>query len=259
MPGPPITARPAPPPVRLDDHPGGSPAGFPSIQPARCHVSIDMTTECPQADAAARIALDHLVYAVPDLDLGIRAIERRMGVRPEPGGAHAGLGTRNAIVSLGRQSYLEIIAPDPEQPDPLGGRLFDIDEATPPRLLTWARKSAALPADVAAARARGIDLGRIVAMSRRQPNGRELCWTLTVGGLVEGGIVPFLIDWNAAPHPAADAPEQARLVRLRAKSPMPGDTKTALDALRIPLDVEHGAEFRLIATLDSPKGRVDLS
>ena len=84
--------------------------------------------------------IDHLVYATPDLDLGIATIDKLLGVRATPGGQHPGLGTRNALVALGPASYLEIIGPDPEQPKPAGPRRFGIDDLKAPRLLTWVAK-----------------------------------------------------------------------------------------------------------------------
>src|SRR5207302_7776546 len=81
--------------------------------------------------------VDHLVYATPDLQLGIDTAEKLFGVRATPGGQHPGQGTRNALIALGPASYLEIIGTDPEQPKPAGPRRFGIDDLKAPHLLTW--------------------------------------------------------------------------------------------------------------------------
>ena len=44
------------------------------------------------------LAIDHLVYAVPDLAAAVADIEERTGVAPVPGGAHVGRGTYNALL-----------------------------------------------------------------------------------------------------------------------------------------------------------------
>ena len=82
--------------------------------------------------------LDHLVYAVPDLAAGVAAMTALLGVAPSPGGPHPGLGTRNFLVSLGESCYLEIIGPDPEQPQPSRPRPFGLDRLAGGRLVSWA-------------------------------------------------------------------------------------------------------------------------
>ena len=59
--------------------------------------------------------LDHLIYAAPDLDAAIDSFRALSGLTAGKGGVHPGLGTRNALVSLGDDSYFELLCPDPEQ------------------------------------------------------------------------------------------------------------------------------------------------
>ena len=81
--------------------------------------------------------IDHLVYATPDLAAAVADIEERFGVAPTPGGAHVGLGTFNALLGLGGRTYLEIVGPDPAQPEPVNPRPFGIDDLTEPSLVAW--------------------------------------------------------------------------------------------------------------------------
>ncbi|WP_188194719.1 VOC family protein [Nonomuraea sp. SYSU D8015] len=57
-------------------------------------------------------ALDHLVYAVPNLAAGVAQFAERTGVKPVPGGSHPG-GTANHLVRFGSTFSLEIVGPDP--------------------------------------------------------------------------------------------------------------------------------------------------
>ncbi len=203
--------------------------------------------------------VDHIVYAAPDLDAAVADLGARLGVRPAYGGSHPGAGSHNALLDLGDRAYLEIIAPDPGQPDPVGRRRpFGLDELDAPRLAGWAAKATDLEARVAAARARGFDPGEARTMRRRRPDGVELVWTLTRGGPAAGGLVPFLIDWGDAPHPAATAPTGCRLTALAGRHPRPAEVQAALAALGLALPVEEGPAA-LLATLDTPNGVVRLT
>ena len=208
-------------------------------------------------DAVSRV--DHLVYATPDLKAGIDAIERLLGIRATPGGQHPGAGTRNALVALGPASYLEIIGPDPEQPRPPGPRRFGIDGLKVPRLAAWAAKGQDLERLVADAARNGVKLGPVGSGSRKRPDGVLLSWRFTSPATVLGdGIVPFFIDWGRTPHPAQAAAAGATLVSLRAEHPDAQRVGETLRKLGLDLRVTGAPAPALIATVDCPKGRVEL-
>src|SRR5438128_5248411 len=99
--------------------------------------AIALTGPVHAQDTRYLAQVDHLVYATPDLDLGVATIEKLLGVRATTGGQHPGFGTRNALIALGPSMYFEIIGPDPEQPKPAGPRRFGIDELKEPKLIAW--------------------------------------------------------------------------------------------------------------------------
>src|SRR6267154_6855311 len=165
-------------------------------------------------DILARV--DHLVYATPDLPLGIETAEKLFGVRATPGGQHPGEGTRNALIALGPTSYFEIIGPDPEQPKPPRVRRFGIDEIRAPRLTTWVAKGTDLEKFASDAAAKGVKLGAVIPGSRKRPDGVVLSWRYTDPRVVLGDrMVPYFIDWGASPHPSATAPRGVTLLSLR--------------------------------------------
>jgi catechol 2,3-dioxygenase-like lactoylglutathione lyase family enzyme len=203
--------------------------------------------------------VDHLVYAVPDLDAAVADLERRLGVRATPGGQHQGRGTRNALIALGPDSYLEILAPDPAQRAPAGGRWFGVDERAPARLAGWAAKGSDLRRVAASATERGVPLGPVVAGSRQRPDGVTLTWTLTDPGVSPAlSLLPFFIDWAASPHPAATAARGPVLESLRGEHPRPDLAREPLAALGIDLPVDPGPRPALVALLRTVSGLVEL-
>lgn len=205
------------------------------------------------------LRVDHLIYTTPDLATGIEAVRTLLGVEPVPGGHHPDLGTRNALVGLGRSVYLEILGPDPESLPPDRGWLFRIDELERPRLATWAVRGSMLDPIVAAAREAGIDLGSVQKGSRRQPDGSVLSWTLTDPyALREGGVLPFLIDWGRSPHPATALPSGCELLALRLLHPEAHRVRSALEALGVDVEVEQERSPGLAATIRGPNGTVEL-
>jgi len=203
--------------------------------------------------------LDHLVYAVPDLEEGIDDLEGTLGVRAAPGGRHLGEGTRNALIGLGPDSYIEILAPDSSQPSLDRPLWLGVEGLSRPRLTAWAIKASSLEAARDRARAAGVRLGPVAAGNRKRPDGTLLSWEFTDPHVVVAeGLVPFLIDWGGSTHPAASAPGGVSLTALRAEHPNPAGVRALVRALGLNLPVTKGPRAALIAGLQTPKGFVEL-
>lgn len=204
--------------------------------------------------------VDHLVYAAPELDAGIAEIARLVGVRAAVGGRHPVFGTRNALLSLGPSTYLEIIAPDPALPRPAAGRLAELAPGERARLFTWVLRDEAIEARAGGGRARGVMLGAVQQGTREAPDGSMLRWRLTEPrALPLGGAVPFLIAWGDTPHPARTAPRAGDLVGLRVEHPDPDAVRAALGALDVTMRVDAGSRMRLVALIRTPAGVVQIS
>jgi len=206
-----------------------------------------------------RDAVDHLLLGAPDLDKGIAWVEERTGVRAQAGGRHPGMGTHNALLSLGDRQYVEIIAPDPTQ----SAFNFQIDlrRLSAPRLVTWAASTNELSAVVIRAQAAGLQVFGPREGSRVRLDGVTLKWTSAgiLAGMAEADIdpVPFFIQWAPdSVHPSQDAPKGCRLVSLDAAHPNPTKLHQRLATLGIDAPVRQDERTALIATLETPRGRV---
>ena len=203
--------------------------------------------------------VDHLVYATPDLNQGIEEIEKLLGVKATPGGQHPGRGTRNALVQLGPTAYLEIIAPDPEQPTPTESRSFGIDGLKQSMLVTWAMKGTDLAQLRNRAASKGVLYDEVKSGGRQRPDGIKLSWQTISPSVSEAkGLLPFFIDWGQSPHPAETAAKGATLLTLRAEHPNAKSVSALLKSLGIDLPVIHGPTPKLIATIQCPNGNVEL-
>lgn len=201
--------------------------------------------------------LDHIVYAAPDVDELVRTFLARTGIEAPLGGRHVGRNTRNHLVGLGGDAYLELIGPDdPGQPKPT---TFGIDTLTGPRVIGWVVHPRDLDATVAAARAKGYEPGDIGPLSRRTPDGTLLEWRLTEHAPdSRDGLVPRLIDWQRSPHPTTTGLPELRLVSFVGYHPDPDAVRHDLDALGVELEVREGAPgFEVV--LDTPNGAVTLN
>ena len=182
----------------------------------------------------AEIRLDHLVIAAAGLAEGRDWVEGLLGVPAAGGGRHEAMGTHNALWGLG-ESYLEVIAADPEGKRPERPRWFGFDDAAVqarlgqgPCLLTWAVSTS--------------DLGAIRAPVLCHPPEDfardDLRWQVVLpesAALPLDGAWPLTIRWTHGLHPAKRLPDQGlRLERLEIAGADAAAARAALGAVEGP-------------------------
>jgi hypothetical protein len=203
--------------------------------------------------------IDHIVIGARTLDEGAAYVEAHLGVRPSPGGRHDGLGTHNLLLSLGPQRYLEVIAPDPDQPEPPHPRPFDLDAPgvrmmleAEPRLIAWVARTPVL--DAVVTRLGTHHAGEIKAWSRG-----KLSWRMAMPPQNQdmSNLIPSLIQWDDGKGAAPRLADQGvRLVGLEAEHPDVDTVRKALAGrgLEEALRLRRSPHTRLVARLTRSDG-----
>ncbi len=164
--------------------------------------------------------LDHLIVGCRDLQDGVTYIEKLSGYRAELGGSHPGRGTRNALLNLGHDAYLEILAPDPAQEELQWHK--EIASLAEPQLIGFALRQKGLDKLAHLLGERGVPCIGPTAGSRTRPNGQTFRWqTLVLADDLRGNL-PFFIDWAAdSPHPSGDAPRGCEIKQFHPTDTLP--------------------------------------
>jgi hypothetical protein len=203
--------------------------------------------------------LDHFIYAGRDLEAMSAQFARTTGVTPGRGGRHPGLGTHNALASLGGDVYFELLAVDPTQKDKLEGTMGGRIDALPsPCLFAYMLKGQDLAEQQKVLARHGIGADLFDA-SRNTPDGRTLKWRLLVPHANPlGDFVPKFIDWLDTPHPATTSTPGCTYESFVIGHPEAERLRGLLTALgaNVPVETSDRAHFRL--RIGSPKGPVTL-
>ncbi len=201
--------------------------------------------------------LDHMVLACAELEEGATWLQEKLGVPLAPGGQHLGFGTHNRLLQLGGGTYLELIAPDPNQSSVSQARPFELDQFRPkvPTLVHFVTNTANLDEALP-------QLFYVPGVATTMKRG-DLRWKISAaqeGKLQNSGTWPTVIEWPAKVHPSKTLPYQG--VRLeRFVLAMDADSHRKLETV-----FDDARLVRLISArpwlgldLQTPKGRVFLN
>lgn len=141
---------------------------------------------------APRLAFDHMVIAVADLEAAMSAYAS-LGFTVRYGGQHPGRRTHNALISFVEGNYLELIAERPGLPPTSDAREAWVREAIQEgqALLTFALRSPNLAATVARCEERGLPFTTLQDGARKRPDGARIAWRAATPSLPD---LPFLIE-----------------------------------------------------------------
>lgn len=226
--------------------------------------------------------IDHLVVMATTLDEGVKWCEETLGITPGPGGEHEKYGTHNRLFKIASPSYplayFEIIAINPVAVIPQRAqvpRWFDMDNpalqkavAQGPRLIHFVSSTDDVKAARHVLRSQGIERGQVVHASRKSSKG-TLNWQITVrddGERLFDGCLPTLIQWGKPEatdplrlHPRNSLPRSGvTLQSLSVTHPSAAKLQAAYDAIGVGGITLAAGEANLLATLQTPKGLVQL-
>lgn len=209
-------------------------------------VTVGYRSSEAQDTSSTSIGLDHVILYTGVLRQGMAEFARLTGVTPTFGGQHPGRGTQNALVSLGKGRYLELLAP-----------VVDSSSAGSLRLVDWAIHTDQLDGLVGLLRAHGLKPSAPIPGSRMLPDGSTLKWATAAMAGSEYTVAPFFIQWDSSGvHPSASSPTGCTLYRFTVTDIPPHRTIDLLRTLGIDIAVERGARPRLTLVLQCPKGRI---
>lgn len=200
------------------------------------------------------LSFDHLAIACEDLDAASAALEARLGCSVSAVGHHDRFGTHNRLLSLGPDAYLELIAIDPDAPQPDRARWFALDRFSgPARVTNWITRVDDIGGALGTL---GHSYGSPVQLSRG-----PYSWQMAVpddGELPFDGAAPALIEWHGHAHPAAALPDRGyRLSRLAIQHPDAAELMSSVSSLLEDPRIEiRPGPLQFRAVLSGPYGEV---
>ena len=226
--------------------------------------------------------LDHIVLAAKNVDMACKAFYNLTGINPTFGGSHVNRGTKNYLINIGGNKYLELIGLDDmqnvEEIVKTKGKKaisFGVYDMTPTesKVSTFA---CVTPNLVGTANSSPW-VGKPFSMSRKTPEGDTLNWSLAVqhnnNPEKYSSIYPFFIDWTEVYkqdlHPAKTSAAGCRLITLIVEAQDPTKYNEGLyysgvgEAIfannTVSVCKSDNERDRLIMVLDTPNGVISIS
>lgn len=205
-------------------------------------------------------ALDHIVYAVYDLESVMEQLADTLGIAPKFGGYHKTKGTKNALLDLGDQAYLELLALDVGNNEVSLPRWMGIDFICSPKITRWALKSSHLERDAINLKGIAPHLGEIEKGQRTTKDNGLLQWKLTRPlPAPEVELLPFFIEWDTIEaHPTSFLNAGCSLDSFHATHPNPQLIQGRLEKLGVHLEIKESEVIGFHAIIKGPKGSVSL-
>lgn len=204
--------------------------------------------------------IDHIVYAVTDLDEAILEFEAKTGVRPTFGGYHQHKGTKNALVNIGNGAYLELITVDHENAAIAAPRWMGVDLIGEAEVTRWSLKSDQLEPDSQALSTFDANMGAIEGGQRNTAAGDLLSWMMILP-LAEPAveIAPFVTSWGEnSVHPTQNLSPVCPLIDIRFVHPEPLAFKELWRQLGLTYPIVAGPAPQIKIVLDCPNGNIEL-
>lgn len=201
--------------------------------------------------------LDHVVVGINDLEKGVDALERLTGVKAKFDGRDARLGTQSAIMALGENSFLEIMAPDPkadpEQVDSELAKMFleplsGFESLTP---FLWAIGTSNLDRSRLYARRANSFTSDPDTGSRKRGWGRRVDWRWSQVIRPKSYVMPLFVEWSKETDPPQErAPEGCTLDQLHVRTRVFKSVHNLLAATQVEVDLKGADIESLGLTLD---------
>ncbi len=210
-----------------------------------------------QTDACGTkgVSLDHVIWAVPDLEDYVVRFEALTGIKPNYGGEHTNGTTANYLVALGPCTYLEIVGPKAGiTPEMMG------EDAAKYAYEHVAGFAFGADIDNPTDELKALDLGERREGGRIKPDGTSLSWVTSGLTGVDFGKdrFQFVIKWTSEPHPATTAAAGAEIRQFTIAYPDSVKLRELVENNNLPIVLQPSGRPNMWLTINTPRGSVIL-